>query len=375
MIDYKKCFLIAALLFGVFFSTKAQHYFFVEADGQQAFYIKKSDSLYSSSSNGFLIIPQNKEKTFVITIGFPQNKFPQVVFKLDDMDQDRGFQLKNFNEKGWGLFDRTSFKIIMQVTADDLMEKPQQDKNQKDAGELSNMLSMVTNDKTLPSKEKTGIKNAQKNPIQKPVVKPLKDTIKSSVKSSSLPTKPVNVITQLKIDSSDKGFLLIKYLDKTSDGKTDVVDLKIEVSNDDVIHKYRADSVSKKASQTSDSKSSTLIDTKNAVLDKTEKRVSLNCSLPVATDKEIKNIQRKLLGYVDGSEQLKFAEKIYKSKCFTTNQTMQISWFLLNEEIRLVFFEKVMTYISDQENIKLLESGFIKDVNIQAFKTLLSSKN
>ena len=72
---------------------------------------------------------------------------------------------------------------------------------------------------------------------------------------------------------------------------------------------------------------------------------------------------------------MKFTEKSYKAKCFTTTQTMEISWFLLNEDLKLGFFEKVLKHISDQENIKLLESGFVKEENINAFRALLSIKN
>ena len=247
MRDYKSFFLIAVFIFGVFFSTKAQHYFFIESDGQQAFYIKKSDTLYSSSANGFLIIPKNTEKTFSITVGFPRNKYPEAVFKLDEMDQDRGFQLKNFQEKGWGLFDRSSFQIIMQATSDVLTGKIQKDNSQKEETAFANMLSEATDDKSLLKKEKTVLKGSQKSLVPKQIAKPIKEIVKSDAKALPVAKKIPNTITQVKIDSSDKGILSIKYLDKSSDGKTDVVDLKIEVSNNVEVIKVGVDSISSNA--------------------------------------------------------------------------------------------------------------------------------
>jgi hypothetical protein len=98
------------------------------------------------------------------------------------------------------------------------------------------------------------------------------------------------------------------------------------------------------------------------------------CTFPSASEKDIKNIQRKLLGFVSGEEQLDFAEKGYKNKCFTTNQTMEISWFLLNEDLRLSFFKRIINLIVDQENVKLLENGFVKEDNVKSFRELISTK-
>ncbi len=377
MRDYKRYFLIAVFIFGVFFSTNAQHYFFIESDSQQAFYIKKSDTLYSSSANGFLIIPKNTEKTFSITVGFPRNKYPEAVFKLEEMDKDRGFQLKNFQEKGWGLFDRSSFQIIMQVTSDVLKEKIQPDSSQKEGTAFANMLSEATDDKSLLKKEKTVLKSPQKSLVPKQIAKPITEIVKSDAKALPVAKKIPNTITQVKIDSSDKGILSIKYLDKSSDGKTDVVDLKIEVSNNVEVIKVGVDSISSnaKGKQTSALNTNKLTDSSATDYSQSEPGTPVNCSLPLATEKDVKNIQRKLLGYIDGEEQLKFTEKSYKAKCFTTTQTMEISWFLLNEDLKLGFFEKVLKHISDQENIKLLESGFVKEENIIAFRALLSIKN
>ena len=392
---FKRFFLVAVILSGVVSSSKAQHYFFIEADNQQAFYIKKNDSIYSSSANGFLIIPRNTEKTFTITVGFPMNKFPEVQFKLDEMDRDKGFQLKNFQEKGWGLFDRSSLLVIMQSATEVKVVENKVNKPQLEGGDFANMLSEVTDDKTLLAKGKTVLKAAPKNADSKLLSKPVKPASKPEAKPNQLvqtttsaasQVKPeikpnqsaqliTNTITKVKVDSSEKGMLSIKYIDKSAEGKADVVDLKIEVPISQV-----AQSNTETADLFNKQKQNELTN-----LQKKDDSSKLNtqslglqspsiCTFSKASEKDIKNIQRKLLGYVKGEDQVDFAEKGYKNKCFTTNQTMEISWFLLNEDMRLAFFKRIVNLIADQENIKLLESGFVKEDNIKSFREFISKK-
>jgi hypothetical protein len=391
---FKRFFLVAVILSGVVSSSKAQHYFFIEADNQQAFYIKKSDSIYSSSANGFLIIPRNTEKIFTITIGFPMNKFPEIQFNLDEMDRDRGFKLKNFQEKGWGLFDLSSLQVNMQ-SANDLKVVESKITNPKSvADDFANMLSEVTNDKTLLDRGKAVLKDTPKNadsktlpksenPTSTPEPKPnqtVQTTAATQVKSEIKPQQTIksitNTITKVKVDSSEKGMLIIKYIDKSADGKADVVDLKIEDSSNQFAPKsnLESDDFSNNQKQIGLTESLEKKDLSKLNTQSTALKVPSICTFPKALEKDIQNIQRKLLGFVSGEDQLNFAEKGYKNKCFTTNQTMEISWFLLDEDLRLSFFKRVFNLISDQDNVKLLESGFVKEDNIKSFREFISTK-
>ena len=392
---FKRFFLVAVILSGVVSSSKAQHYFFIEADNQQAFYIKKSDSIYSSSANGFLIIPRNKEKTFTITIGFPMNKFPEIQFNLDEMDRDRGFKLKNFQEKGWGLFDLSSLQVNMQSANDVKIVENKVNNPQLEADDFANMLSEVTDDKTLLAKGKTVLKLTPKNADSKPLSKPVKPAskpeakpnqpiqtttaatqVKPEIKPQQLIKSTTNTITKVNVDSSERGMLSIKYIDKSADGKVDVVDLKIEDSSNQFAPKsnVESDDLSNNQKQVELTESQEKKDLSKLNTQSTALQVPSICTFPKALEKDIQNIQRKLLGFVSGEEQLDFAVKGYKNKCFTTNQTMEISWFLLDEDLRLSFFKRVFNLISDQDNVKLLESGFVKEDNIKSFRELISTK-
>jgi hypothetical protein len=78
------------------------------------------------------------------------------------------------------------------------------------------------------------------------------------------------------------------------------------------------------------------------------------------------------LGFNDAEGQLAFLKKSYKDKCFTTKQTLEVSWFLSDESVRLGFYKLAMPFLSDRNNIMMLESGLMKEENIKALKGLIS---
>ena len=92
----------------------SQHYHFVyiQGENQQDFYIKKTGELLSSSATGFIILPKLQSGTHQFTVGFPKNQWPEYEFQVEVKSADRGFTLKNFEDKGWGLFDLQTLDII-----------------------------------------------------------------------------------------------------------------------------------------------------------------------------------------------------------------------------------------------------------------------
>ena len=86
--------------------TYAQDYFvLIEADNGQPFYVRADSQLYSSSARGHLILSQLKDSSYIITIGFPGQVFPERQFSFNVHQNDHAFRLKNEDEKGWWLVD------------------------------------------------------------------------------------------------------------------------------------------------------------------------------------------------------------------------------------------------------------------------------
>jgi hypothetical protein len=90
-----------------------RHFIYLQTDNEQAFYLKVSGETRSSTSFGYLILPRLSDSSIEFVVGFPQNRFPEYSFRLAGIDRDRGYALKDFGAKGWGLFDMQSMEVSM----------------------------------------------------------------------------------------------------------------------------------------------------------------------------------------------------------------------------------------------------------------------
>jgi hypothetical protein len=100
-----------------FLSAQEKHFVFIQSENNQPFYVFLNGKLYSSTARGHLIIPKLTDGNYSFSLGFAQNAFPEQNFQYKIDKKDLGFNLKNFGEKGWGLFDLQSFAVIMAVTS------------------------------------------------------------------------------------------------------------------------------------------------------------------------------------------------------------------------------------------------------------------
>lgn len=106
------CSIFFLLLSCIGFSQKT-FFVYIQSEGEQSFFVKMNDRNISSSSSGYVILSQLKDSTYNFKIGFPQNKWPEQEFSVAIRANDHGFLLKNFNEKGWGLFDLQTLSVQM----------------------------------------------------------------------------------------------------------------------------------------------------------------------------------------------------------------------------------------------------------------------
>lgn len=108
--------LFVFLLLFIFISrVNAQRVYFVyfQSEQDQPFFYKVGEKITSSSSTGYLILSQLKDSTYNFSIGFPGNKWPEQHFSIAINGKDRGYLLKNFGEKGWGLYDLQTLSVQM----------------------------------------------------------------------------------------------------------------------------------------------------------------------------------------------------------------------------------------------------------------------
>ncbi|MBL7724434.1 MAG: hypothetical protein JNK27_09805 [Chitinophagaceae bacterium] len=159
--------LLLVFLFAAFsFSATSQKVYFIylQSESQQPFFVKMNDKVYSSSSTGYLILSKLYDTTYNIRVGFPQGKWPEQEFAVAVGRKDHGYLLKDFGEKGWGLFDLQALSVQMSSSSALILEEKPKAKT-KDVSAFTEMLSKASDDPSL--KEKPVVQKPEEKPIVK----------------------------------------------------------------------------------------------------------------------------------------------------------------------------------------------------------------
>ncbi|OSZ77278.1 hypothetical protein CAP36_12760 [Chitinophagaceae bacterium IBVUCB2] len=175
-------------------AVSAQKVFFIylQSESEQPFFVKMNEKVHGSSSTGYLILPKLADSTYNFTLGFPQNKWPEQKFSVIMNRKDHGYLVKNFGEKGWGLFDLQTLAVQMSSSATAKVETPIKEEN-KNVSAFTDILSKASDDPSL--KEKTvspPVEEKKAVAVVQPEVKtePRVETKKEEIKEKPV-TKPV----------------------------------------------------------------------------------------------------------------------------------------------------------------------------------------
>jgi hypothetical protein len=103
---------IVFICLGIGAQSQQYHFVYLQTDNKQPFYVRIQEKLYSSSSSGYLVIPKLRSGSHLLTVGFPKNEWPSQSIPLQITDKDLGYSLKNFDSKGWALFNWQTMEVI-----------------------------------------------------------------------------------------------------------------------------------------------------------------------------------------------------------------------------------------------------------------------
>ncbi len=193
--------LILIALAWVFPRAMAQqhHFFYIQSDKEQPFYVKLGDKTYSSTAAGFLILSKLKDTSINIVVGFPKDIYPEYRFLVSGTNRDRGMALKDFQEKGWGLFDFQSMEVQMGEKADPASGSANPVVKTATTDSFTTVLASVIDDSTLLEtvvvlKEKVPGKPQKEAPVAAPqlLLSNAADSLSGTVKSRSAEITAVN---------------------------------------------------------------------------------------------------------------------------------------------------------------------------------------
>ncbi len=383
--------------------AQEKHFVFIQSDNSQPFYVSVNGKLYSSTISGYVIIPKLTDGSYNLTIGFAQNAYPEQTFQCTIDKKDLGYNLKNFNEKGWGLFNLQTLDVTMttasntNVVAAALSEgaKPKDkdpiisfDKKKKDTTHIST--AAVTDTANLPVAKHEDVKASL--PVSNSASA---DTAKLVLVTEKPKAEPVNTDDVKKVSQVEgtEGVQL-SYVDKTGK-KTDTIQVIIPSSsaseatgnpvsvsgNSSTNTVDTLKSATQSSSSASDKSDIKFLDINVAPKKDTVQTVQTlpeppkvmensNCK-NVATDEDYAKLRKRMAMETSDEKMISEAKKVYRNKCFTTSQIKNLSTLFLSDEGRFKFFDASFVSVADASQYSTLQSQFIDPAYVTRFKAML----
>lgn len=242
-----KVFKIVLLVIGLMlcrsFEIQAQqdHFVYIQSDEKVPFDVSVNGKTYNSSSLGYVIVPKLTKGNYQFNVSFANKKYPDQQFSCAIDKLDAGYLLKNYDEKGWGLFNLQSSDIIMAGSAAGAADETPKTEPKNNA--FANMLSQVSGDTTLNLKTEVEKPVAQKalpfvdsaTIVKSETIPEQEDSITSDYTKTDISTKDV-AVAQLKISPSVFPISgMIKVNEFTTNQGTDVVFIDTTAGLNDTI--------------------------------------------------------------------------------------------------------------------------------------------
>ena len=206
-------------------SSQKVYFVYIQTESEQPFFVKMNDKIQSSTASGYIILAKLVDSTYNFSIGFPQNKWPEQNFSVAIGKKDHGYLLKNFNEKGWGLFDLQTLAVQMAIGGKaNIEEKPKLDN--KDVSAFTEILSKAADDPSL--KEKPVLPKIEERKTDVAVQEVIKkEEPKAEIKNDPVVAKPIEVVETV----------IVKNEESKTEGKEVVIPKPVQTNEQPVAKK------------------------------------------------------------------------------------------------------------------------------------------
>lgn len=403
--------------FTLFSRAQQIHFVYLQTEDEQPFYVKINNKVISSSSAGYLILPKLTDGDYKFNVGFPKKEFPEENFEIVIDKKNEGFLLKNFGEKGWGLFNMQSYTILMGGSTNAIASPP---KNLQD-DPFSKLLANVVKDSSIlqknePVKEEpagaakidtvVAVAEKKESALLSPATLLLRkknkdglemiyidrdensnDTIRIFVPSKKILVKTSNVdtgvvqtvkpattsltdtasvavappVAQIKSDTTGliapEKINTVEVKDSVAAKKNDEIK-RPEINLQDPVN----ESVDKAATKKDDI----------VVLPKVVQSSTTNSDCKAfASNEDFLKLRKKMASENSDDNMIKIAKKTLHSKCFSTGQIKNLSFLFLTEGGKYMFFDTAYPFTSDSDQYYTLQSQLTDSYYINRFKAMI----
>lgn len=387
------------------------YFIYLQTEGDQPFFVKMNEKVYSSSASGYLILSKLKDTTYNFSVGFPQNKWPEQNFSVAINKKDHGYLVKNFAEKGWGLFDLQTLAVQMAIAGTSQMnDKPIQEN--KEVSPFTEILSKAANDPSLKEKtvqpkeeeKKSTIVNADAEKKEEPKAgvidsgeikkeqpketitetqQGIKETQQAEVREQVVEKNKMieeeayqqSVVIKKSESSTTEGFGLV-FIDNNGNGTNDTIRLLIPNPKPVInVINEQAKEEKKFLDVTTDTVSKTEVtlatkkqETKESVTGKS--LVKNECSSQ-ANENDFYQLRKNMAAAEGDDAMIDAAKKYFRVRCFTTEQIRNLSFLFLNDEGKYKFFDAAYNYVIDASSFRSLQNDLKDEYYITRFKAML----
>lgn len=412
---------------GLTVSASAQRVYFIymQTDNYNPFYLKMNDKIFSSTPSGYLILSNLVDSTYNFSIGFPSSQL-ESKFSVSINTKDKGFLIKNF-DSGLGLFDLQALSIIKAQPEDGPKNISYQRRNDnfttllsKAANDTSLLYAVVTVKQDIALKEPSLIVEENKQKTEEPLKKDetllVKDTVAvtptriendTETKKEALPiiekkeeSKTVTVIDSAQTkeplmgtdstlknvsekmesykrsvvkkyseSSTSEGFGLVFY-DGYDEG-TDTIRLLIP-NPKFIIKQNEPDSVveQKQFIQPDELKADTSFQKTIVVTNNPKAPIKSNCRSQ-ASENDFFKLRKNMATKPTDEGMVDEAKKVFKNKCFSTEQIKNLSALFLTSAGKYQFFDAAYLHVTDQDQFPSLQTEIKDDYYIKRFKAMI----
>ena len=376
-------YLVFSFLFAINARAQQNHFIYIQTEDKQAFYVKLNEKIFSSTATGYVIIPGVADGQYTLSIGFPKNEWPSQNIALSINDRDEGYILRNFDSKVWGLFNLQTMAIVFATDAPVISKR--ENENKTDA--FSNTLAEVTNTPSIRQSE------TEKEQPAKGVSGAAKEEIKKEEVVAAGPTMQISQVLNV-LDGTGRSIIYA-----INDGnKIDSVRLFIPYENNEDSINATSKTWGEVKAAIHDSvagKDTSLInpEQRSNVIAKTEDKPAIKDMSTTdlhpdakseykvtminpacksnATPDDLSKLGKKMSAAANDDDRIAAAKKVFKSKCFTSEQIRNLCSLFSGDEGRYNFFDAAYSHVSDSGNFKDLQSQLTDDYYITRFKAML----
>jgi len=377
----------------LFICAQQHHFIYLQTEGKQPFYVRLDKKTLSSSVSGYLIIPRLTDGELSFSVGFPKSDNSEQVFHCRIEGKDAGYIIKNFGEKGWGLFNLQTLNVVMAGTR---VEKTETAATEK-TDEFATMLSGVVNDPSI--KRNNSGEPGRKAPVES-----------ETSSDKKLPMQDTEPEIKKQFSRKIKEGWEAAYTERNKDGSINTIEIMIPVEEKPVkidspehmrssntqqeqsvqepVNQQLTPDVtgSKDKSPATEPPGKTVDQEKflpvempvavQPVLESAEvkndsvKMINSDCK-SLASEEDFLRLRKKMAAEDAEDGMINVAQKFFRSKCYSTEQIKNLSFLFLHDAGKYRFLDLAYRFVYDSSNYGMLENQLTDSYYISRFKAMV----